>query len=110
MDKDILLRHQYIIEDALSGYEYSIEKEIAKDERIAARCTKAKSAEAWRESAVSKHQICGGIRRMPDVLTDYDILEREDDDQRSEKMMTKEEFVEAVLSLLEEEIILGGDE
>ena len=26
------------------------------------------------------------------------------------KMMTKEEFVEAVLSLLEEEIILGGDE
>ena len=81
MDKDIPLRHRYIIEDALSCYEHSIEKEIAKDERIAARCTKAKSAEVWLESANKNRSFLEDVKAVIDeIYTLFDEWEMGEDD------------------------------
>ena len=81
MDKDILLRHQYIIEDALIGYKHSIEKEIAKDERMAARCTKAESAEAWLENANKNRSFLEDVKAAIDeIYTLLDEWEMGEDD------------------------------
>lgn len=80
-DKDKLLRHQCLIEDALIGYEYSIEKEIAKAERIAARCTKAKSAEAWLERADKNRSFLEEVKAAIDeIYTLFDEWEMGEDD------------------------------
>ena len=81
MDKDILLRHRYIIEDALICYELYIEKEIAKDERIAARCTKAKSAEVWLENADKNKSFLEDVKAVIDeIYTLFDEWEMGEDD------------------------------
>lgn len=81
IDKESLLRHQYIIENALDGYKHSIEKEIAKDERIAARCTKAKSAEVWLESANKNRSFLEDVKAVIDeIYTLFDEWEMGEDD------------------------------
>lgn len=81
IDKESVLRHRYIIEDALSGYKYSIEKEIAKDERIAARCAKAESAEAWLESANKNRSFLEDVKAAIDeIYTLFDEWEMGKDD------------------------------
>lgn len=81
MGKESLLRHQHIIEDALIGYAHSIEKEIARDERMAARCTKAKSAEAWLESANKNRSFLEDVKAAIDeIYTLFDEWEMGEDD------------------------------
>lgn len=81
IDKDILLRNSAVIEDALIGYERSIEKEIAKDERIAARCTKAESAEVWLESANRNRSCLKDVQAAIDEMhTLFDEWEMGEDD------------------------------
>lgn len=81
IDKESLLRHRYIIEDALSAYRYSIKKEIARDERMAARCTKAKPAEAWLEIANKNRSFLEDVKAVIDeIYTLFDELEMGEDD------------------------------
>jgi hypothetical protein len=80
MDKDILLRHRNIIEDALIGYGHSIEKEIAKDERMAARCIKATAAEAWLERANKNRSFLEDVEAAIDgIYTLFDEWEMGED-------------------------------
>ena len=81
MDKDRLLRRQCIIEDALIGYARSIEKEIAKAERRAARCTGAASAEGWLEKANENRSFLEDVKAaIDDIYALFDAWEMGEDD------------------------------
>lgn len=81
MDKDILLRRRGVIVDALTVYKNAIEKEIARDERIAARCTRAEAAEAWLENANKNRNFLGDVKAAIDeIYTLFDEWEMGEDD------------------------------